>query len=145
MGDFVAEIRSIEGGDSPGAVDPGRVVVTHHRAGQAELSVNMLSGGHPLHLALAGCVFNSVYRIAADRNIVVSACRVTVDGEFDDPPPRSTGISYEIELAGAASEDALSAVARFADEDSTVPNLLRASTSVVLRKVRVSTTSGGRL
>ena len=112
-------------------------MLSHHRAGTAELGVETLSGGHLLHLAVAGCVFNSVFRIAADRGIVLRDCRVSVDGNFDDATPRSSGISYEIELAGDAMKEELTAIAREADGDSTIPNLLRGSTDVVLHTVTI--------
>ena len=137
MTDFRAQIRSLDAGDSAPPGDPSRFVLSHHRAGSAELGVETLSGGHLLHLAVAGCVFNSVFRIAADRGIVLRDCRISVDGGFDNTAPRSSGISYDIELAGSATEEELTAVAREADADSTIPNLLRESTAVVLRTVTV--------
>ena len=136
MAEYRAEIRSTE---HPGAstADPSQFVLAHHRAGEAELGVEILSGGHLLHLAVAGCVFNSVFRIAEERNIMLRDCRVIADGGFDDGAPRSSGIDYEIELTGTGSADELTALARDADADSTIPNLLRTSTDVVLRNVIV--------
>jgi len=78
-----------------------------------------------------------VFRIAEQRKIELHDCRVRVVGGFDDPPPRSSGISYEIEVTGVAPADELEALARDADASSTIPNLLRASTTVVLEKVLV--------
>lgn len=136
MGQYEAEVRSVKDGGSPGA-DPSRLLLAHHRSGEAEVRIGMLSGGHLLHLAVAGCVYNSVFRIAADRGIALRDCRVTVEGGFDDAAPRSAGITYEIEVAGAAPADELRAIAHAADTESTIPNLLRASAEVVLQRVLV--------
>lgn len=136
MGQYAAEIRSVKDAGSP-AADPSRLVLTHHRSGEAEVRVGALSGGHLQHLAVAGCVYNSVFRIAAEREIVLRDCRVTVEGHFDDAAPRSSGITYDIELAATAPAEELTAIAHAADAESTIPNLLRASTEVVLRDVVV--------
>ncbi|HEX2112701.1 MAG TPA: OsmC family protein [Gaiellaceae bacterium] len=139
MGGYAAEISTVApGDDSAHRVDPSGFVVSHHLADGAEICVERLSGGHLFHLAIAGCVFNTLFQLAAARNVKLRECRVVVDGEFDDVAPKSKGISYAIELAGDASPDELSAIAREADAKSDIPNLLRADTSVVLRGASVS-------
>jgi len=92
VGSYIAEIRTVDlaADELPRPADPNRFVLSHHLADEAEIRVEKPSGGHLLHLAVAGCVFNSVFRIAAARNVALRRCRVSVDGNFDDvlPSPR---------------------------------------------------------
>ena len=109
------------------------MVVEHHRAGTAEIEVERLSGGHLLHLALAGCVFNNVLRIAGDRGIQVDEASVQVDGDFTDDG-HSTGMKCRIDLSGDAEPAELRAVAQVAFDDSTVAAVLRNGARVELRQ-----------
>jgi uncharacterized OsmC-like protein len=127
MDDHKAEIRAAR--DASGhAQDPTSAVLKHHRVDSVEIGVKLLSGGHLLHLALAGCVFNNVFRLAAERGITVSDCRIMVDGGFTDTT--STGIDYEIEISGSTGEKELETLARDADADSTIAAILRSVTDV---------------
>jgi hypothetical protein len=54
---FDVQIR--RGDPSSDGVDPERFVVTHHLTDRAEIHAEVLSGGHLLHLAVAGCFFNA--------------------------------------------------------------------------------------
>ena len=49
--------------------DPAALVVAHHVADRAEIRAEALSGGHLLHLAVAGCLFNDILREARAREI----------------------------------------------------------------------------
>ena len=62
MAGYDAQIRLTD----PGAegADPSALVVAHHIADRAEISAEVLSGGHLLHLAVAGCLFNDILREA---------------------------------------------------------------------------------
>jgi uncharacterized OsmC-like protein len=117
-----AEIRTAR--NVTAATEPSSILVTHHRAGTAELKMEKLSGGHLLHLALAGCVFNNVLRIAGDKGIEVEHVSVRVDGDFTDAG-ESTGIECHVDLTGSADPAQLRAVAREAFDDSTVAVVLR--------------------
>jgi uncharacterized OsmC-like protein len=128
---YKAEIRTAR--ESSGAVSPRSIVVEHHRAGTAAIEVEMLSGGHLLHLALAGCVFNNVLRIAGDKGIVVDQASVQVDGGFTEDG-HSTGMECRIDVSGNAEPSALRALAREAFDDSTVGAVLRNGASVELRQ-----------
>lgn len=125
-----AEIRTAR--DRPGAVSAKSIVVEHHRAGIAEIEVDTLSGGHLLHLALAGCVFNNVLRIAGDKGIVVDEASVQVDGDFTDDG-HSIGMECRIDVSGSAEPTKLRALAQEAFDDSTVAAVLRNGASVELR------------
>jgi uncharacterized OsmC-like protein len=127
MNDHKAEIRAVQ--DPAGrAQDPISAVLKHHRAGAVEVGVEVLSGGHLLHLALAGCVFNNIFRLAGERGITLRDCRITVDGGFTDTA--STGIDYEVEISGSAPAEELEGIVRAAGADSTIANVLRAVTEV---------------
>jgi len=134
MDDHKAEIRAVSDPDSP-IQDPRSAVLKHHRAGTVEVGIEVMSGGHLLHLALAGCVFNNIFRLAAERGVTVSDCRITADGDFTDTA--STGIGYEVEISGSASADKLEALVRDADADSTIAAVLRAVTDVTIDAVAV--------
>jgi len=121
---------------SAAANDPASIVVRHHRVDRAELTAEVLSGGHLIHLALAGCVFNNIHRLAAERGIVITNARVMADGDFDDGG--STGISCEIHLEGDGNRDALRQLASDAYEDSSIGAMMRRGTTVELTDISVS-------
>ncbi|HZA04267.1 MAG TPA: OsmC family peroxiredoxin, partial [Propionibacteriaceae bacterium] len=88
MGDYRATIRTVR----EGATDPGGFVVEHHRTPRAAIDVDLWSGGHLLHLAIASCLFNDILREAPDRGILVDHLAVTANGDFDQNG--SSGIRY---------------------------------------------------
>ncbi len=49
------------------AVPLSQVVLQHYRTDAIQIDAQPLSGGHLLHLAVAGCVVNGLYRLAAER------------------------------------------------------------------------------
>src|SRR5215471_13920994 len=75
---FDVEIRTAEP-DAPG-IEPGTVVVQHHLTDRAQITVDTLSGGHLLHLAVAGCLFNDILRAAGQRGIPITDLRISADG-----------------------------------------------------------------
>lgn len=124
-----AEIRTTNAG--AGAIEPVSIVVKHHRAGVAEISVPQLSGGRLLHLSLAGCVFNNVLRMAAERGMRVSDVAVKVDGDFTEDG-ESTGIDCTIRIDGDSDQSQLRKLAEDAFENSTVGAVLKKATRVSL-------------
>jgi uncharacterized OsmC-like protein len=136
MDDHKAMIRAVRDAGEL-AQDPTSAVLKHHRAGTVEVGVDVLSGGHLLHLALAGCVFNNVFRLAGERGITVNDCRITVDGGFTDTA--STGIDYEVEISGAAPVEDLEMLVHDAGQDSTIASVLRAVTEVKVDRVLAHT------
>ena len=123
---------------SPGTspADPSSIVVNHHRVPRVELRAEMLTGGHLYHLSLAGCVFNNIFRLAAERQIDISRATVAADGEFDDEG--SLGVTCEIELVGNVSDEELRKVAQDAAADSTIGAAIGKGAPVTLAEVRVS-------
>jgi uncharacterized OsmC-like protein len=124
-----AVIRTV--GGEPAQSEPDSMFIAHHRAGVAELKVEQLSGGHLLHLALAGCVFNNVLRLARDKGIAVDEASVRVSGDFTEGGD-STGIECDVKVFGDASPEELAALARAAFDDSTVASVLRRGARVEL-------------
>ena len=114
------------------AADTRSVVIRHHRTAVAELELETATGGHLLHLALAGCVFNNVLRLAGEQAIKLDRAAVRVGGDFTDAG-ESTGIQVDIEVAGDAPPETLQALRREAFGESTVVYVLRKATSVELK------------
>ncbi len=115
-----------------------RVVIRHHRTPVVAWSVDVPSGGHMLHLALAQCVFNNVIRIAQDRGLTLSDVGVIADGGFNAEGTASTGIDCMIELSGATDRSNLTSLAEAAFDESTLVAILRRGGSVELTSVRAS-------
>src|SRR5579864_9566450 len=115
----------------PAQVEPESILVAHHRAGVAELKMERMTGGHLLHLALAGCVFNNVLRLAKDKGISVEEASVRVDGGFTAEGD-STGITCDVKVFGDASPEQLRALAQEAFNESTVGVVLKRATTVDL-------------
>ena len=56
------------------------------------------TGGHMLHVAIASCVLNDLYREAAPRGVQLDGVCVTASGGFDPATAESTGIQYVVEV-----------------------------------------------
>ncbi|HEX9098805.1 MAG TPA: OsmC family protein [Candidatus Dormibacteraeota bacterium] len=132
---YQAEIRTVSNATAAESAEPNSLIVRHHRSGRAELKVDELSGGHLLHMALAGCVFNNIHRIAQDRGIRVHDASVAVDGGFNEEGNASTGISCRVMVAGEAAKEQLAAVAREAFDNSSIAAILRQTTTVDLAEI----------
>ena len=126
---YQAEIRTSR--SDRAASDPGSMLVQHHRAGHAELKLEQLTGGHLLHLALAGCVFNNVLRLAGEKGISVDDASVLVSGGFTERGD-STGFQCSVNVSGDAGVEQLRALAREAFDDSTVAVVLKRAAKVEL-------------
>lgn len=123
------------------ATDPASLVVRHHRVDRAEIATEVLSGGHLFHLALAGCVFNNIHRLAGERGIEIASVRVIADGDFDDG--LSTEVSCQIELEGDKGPDALRQLAIDAYKDSSIGAAMRRSSNVEFTETRVTQGKAG--
>ncbi len=136
---FEVEVRNVDGAVTAlGAAGPFTLVVdSPPEAGGGGRGFN---GGQLLHLAVAGCVSNDLFREAAKREITLTRVVVTVDGGYGGEPVVSTGISYAVEVAGPAPETDLIALVNHVDAIAEIPNSLRQGTPVTLDRVDV----GGR-
>jgi putative redox protein len=129
---FEVELRNVDGTSTAvGSAGPFSLVVD--RPVEAGGGGHGFSGGQLLHLAIAGCVSNDLFREAALRGIVLSRVVVHVDGGFSGNPAVSTGIPYDVEVTGDATEDALRRLVEHVDQVAEIPNSLRGGTPVRLR------------
>ena len=51
---------------------------------------------------MAGCLFNDILRDAKARRLSPTDLRISAGGGFEGDPLHSTGVTYEIEIAGDA-------------------------------------------
>ena len=137
---FEVEVRNVDGAVTAlGAAGPFTLVVDRPAEGGG--GGRGFSGGQLLHLAVAGCVSNDLFREAAARGITLTRVAVTVDGGFDGQPAVSTGISYAVEVAGQASETDLAALVTHVDTIAEIPGSLRMGTPVTLDRMSVTPAS----
>jgi len=137
MGGFRATISTTEG--ASGAEATGACVVDHHLTERAAIEVECLSGGHLLHLAVAGCLFNDLLREAANRGITLDHLAVSASGDFDHDG--SHGVHYAIEIRSAADRSVVERLVDDVEADATIPRALRTGVSVDSAGVTVTTES----
>lgn len=90
-----------------------------------QVTMDEFTGGHLLHLAVAGCVFNDVWREAGARGITLTRVAVTAHGDFTTEPFVSTGIEYSIDLEGDADRTVLDELVAHVDAIAEIPEALR--------------------
>ena len=134
---FVVETRTVAGRPAAvGSAGPYTLVVDRPADGGGDgIGFN---GGQLLYLAVAGCVSNDLFREAAAAGLGLERVRVTVRGDFTGDPAVSTPVEYDVELGGAAPDEALRELARRVDEIAEIPCSLRHGTPVALGAVRVA-------
>jgi hypothetical protein len=109
----------------------GAVVRFPHRWTPAGVTVEAdFTGAHLLHVAVAGCVLNDVYREAAALGIDVSGVRVTAAGGFDTSTWQSTGIDYTVEVSSDAPAGQLAHLLEVVDQVAEIPQAIRAGATV---------------
>jgi len=128
---FRVETRTVDGAvTAVGSAGPFTLTVDRPvEGGGGGLGFN---GGQLLHLAVAGCVSNDLFREAARRGVVLHKVRVSVDGDFEGDPAISTGIRYRVEIEGDAPRAELDDLVELVDRIAEIPNSLRAGTPVAL-------------
>jgi uncharacterized OsmC-like protein len=143
---YDVQIRSVPPDRATSHTVPlSQVVLQHHRTDGIQIDAQPLSGGHLLHLAVAGCVFNDLYRLAAERGIRLTDVLVSATGDFaGERPTVSTGIRYQVFVSGEASEEQLQELVLEVGTIASIPNVLRRGTTVTLSDVRVDATRGAR-
>jgi hypothetical protein len=83
------------------------------------------NGAQALHLSVALCVLNDVWREAASRGIEVRGVAVAADGGFDEEW-HSTGIRYVVELDADCAPTVVVALLDAVDAVAEIPRALRA-------------------
>jgi hypothetical protein len=88
------------------------------------------NGAGVLHVAVALCVLNDVFRESEALGVPVRGVRVGASGTFDTESWVSTGITYAVDVDSPASADAVAKVVARVDEVAEIPQALRAGMSV---------------
>lgn len=88
------------------------------------------NGAGVLHVAVALCVLNDLYREGDALGVPVAGARVSARGEFDTTSWVSTGVTYAVEVDSAASSDEVAKLVDRVDEIAEIPRVLRAGLSV---------------
>jgi uncharacterized OsmC-like protein len=135
---FQVEFRNVAGEAAAiGSAGPYTLVVDRPvEGGGRGLGFN---GGQLLYLAIGGCVSNDLFREATARGIQLTTVRVVVRGDFSGDPAVSDPVSYDVELAGAATPDQLEELVAYVDAIAEIPNSVRGGTEVKLGSVDVIT------
>lgn len=131
-----AEIRFPPRTEATSPSRPSSIVIGG-RAIQIEISMERMSGGELFHLALGGCVFNNIFRLARERAIEVTSASVRAEGDFDEEG-WSKGVTYDITLAGRASDDALRKLGEEASADSAIAVAIEKGAPVTLTGIHVT-------
>jgi uncharacterized OsmC-like protein len=100
------------------------------------------NGGELLHLAVAGCVSNDLFREARSLGLRLTRVAVSAEGEFVGSPQTSSGIGYSVEVWGDAPAAALRELVARVDAIAEIPNSLRRGTAVQLSGARVHGSDG---
>ena len=133
---FEVEVRNVDGAVTAlGAAGPHTLVVD--RPAEVGGGGRGFNGGQLLHLAVAGCVSNDLFREAGRRNLRLTRVVVRADGAYDGDPAVSAGITYSVEIEGEGSEDELHELVAYVDGIAEIPNSLRGGTDVRLERTEV--------
>jgi organic hydroperoxide reductase OsmC/OhrA len=141
MGAYEVETISVDG-RTTAVGSAGAFTVVVDRPVEGGGGGKGFNGGQLLNLAVAGCVSNDLFREAAKRGIALLRVRVTADADYAGDPAVSTPITYDVELEGEASEDALRELLDHVDNIAEIPNSLRSGTEVRLGSVRIDARNG---
>ena len=133
----------VETADDGTLADTGPLVVefrNQRTRRRQQFKLEEFTGGHLLHLAVAGCVYNDLLREARARGITLSQVKVTADGGFAGHPCASTGIEYRIHVEGDGSRTDLEQLVAYVEEIAEVPSAIRLGGQVRLAASEVVTT-----
>jgi uncharacterized OsmC-like protein len=83
------------------------------------------TGAQLLHLAVAGCVLNDLYREAARLGVELTGVRVSAAGGFDTSTWASTGIDYTVRIESPAPAEEIARLLEVVDAVAEIPRALR--------------------
>jgi len=109
-------------------VDTG-TLLRHAWTAEGIVADPVTNGAEVLHLSVAVCVLNDLYRESAAHGVVVDGVRVRVEGGFE-PAWSSTGITYAVELTSSSPAQAQARLLAHVDEVAEIPRALRAGAAV---------------
>jgi len=107
-----------------------RWTVPHHWTDAGVAVDGEGNGAAVLHLSVALCVLNDVFREAEAMGVPVSGVRVSARGAFDTESWVSRGIVYAVDVDSSASPEEVAKVLDLVDEVAEVPRALRAGVDV---------------
>ena len=88
------------------------------------------TGAHLLHLSIAACVLNDLYREATAQGLQLDGVRVSAGGGFDPATWQSTGIRYSVEVVSAAEPSVIDELVRRVDDVAEIPRAVRTTAEV---------------
>lgn len=103
---------------------PTAVAFAHRWTDEGVTVDATFTGAHMLHVAVAGCVLNDLYREARSQGIVLDGVRVTASGEYDGDWA-TRGITYCVELDSKATPEETARLLVAVDEVAEVPRAVR--------------------
>ena len=106
------------------------VVMAHAWTPEGVTVDGEFTGAHLLHLSVAGCVLNDLYREAREIGVAIDGVRVAASGDFDTTSWTSTGIDYRVDIDSPASPDAVRRLLDRVDEVAEIPRVIRAGARV---------------
>lgn len=137
MTQFRVELHNIDGVPTAlGTAGPYSLVVDRSVEGGG--GGKGFNGGQLLHLAVAGCISNDLFREARTRKLTLKKVVITVDGDFSGSPAVSAGIDYTVEVEGDATDAELADLVKYVDEIAEIPNSLRRGTPVKITSSKVA-------
>lgn len=89
-----------------------------------------VTGAHLLHLSVAACVLNDLYRESARSGVALKGVRVAAAGDFGRERWRSTGVTNRVEISSDAPADVLAELVAVVDHVAEIPRALRQRCSV---------------
>jgi len=129
------EMVTVDGGPTAlGSAGPLSLVADRPvAAGGRGLGFN---GGQLLYLSVAACVSNDVYREASTLGIVIRRVAIAVDGDFPARGAPSGPIEVTVAIDADADDAAIDALLAEVDRVAEIPNSLRGTIPVTIRRVR---------
>jgi hypothetical protein len=88
------------------------------------------NGAGVLHVAVALCVLNDLFREGEALGVPVRGVRVSARGEFDTETWVSMGITYALQVDSTAPDEDVARLVARVDEVAEIPRVLRAGMSV---------------
>jgi uncharacterized OsmC-like protein len=92
------------------------------------------NGGQLLYLSIAACVSNDLYREAATMGIPIRRVAIEVDGDFPGRGSPSTAVDVAVSIDADADDAAIDALLAEVDRVAEIPNSMRGTTPVHIRR-----------
>jgi uncharacterized OsmC-like protein len=121
--------RVVVGAGSFRRGDEGVWHLAHHWTPDGVSVQADFTGAHLVHLAVAGCVLNDLYREASRLGVQLDGVEVSAGGVFDGDW-HSTGIDYTVELDSSADPAQLAELLAIVDDVAEIPRTVRGGAPV---------------